>query len=224
MAKKNNQKEKIKNNNKKEQAKQKQDKKLTSEENEQKRQEKEEEKTEDKDNIENTEKSEQEEELNKEEKNEEEFEETKFDELLDKYNELNDKYLRLSAEYDNYRKRTLKEKMELIKNGGEDVLKNILPVIDNFERALNSLDEASDLDAVKEGINLIYNNFKEFLKQRGIKEIEAIDKELDTDLHEAVAQYPAKDKKKKGKIIDVIEKGYKLNEKVLRFAKVVVAQ
>lgn len=145
-----------------------------------------------------------------------------FNELQKKYNELNDKYLRLVAEYDNYRKRTLKEKMDIIKSGGEDVLKNILPVIDNFERALKSLDEASDFDALTEGVKLIYNNFKDFLKQRGVSEIEAMNLPLDTDLHEAIAQVP--NEEQKGKIIDVVEKGYKLNDKVLRFAKVVVAQ
>lgn len=159
----------------------------------------------------------QEQEINEttEEKNE-------FDELQKKYNELNDKHLRLVAEYDNYRKRTLKEKMDIIKSGGEDVLKNILPVIDNFERALKSLDEASDFDALTEGVKLIYNNFIDFLKQRGVSEIEAMNLPLDTDLHEAIAQVP--NEEQKGKIIDVVEKGYKLNDKVLRFAKVVVAQ
>ncbi len=151
-------------------------------------------------------------------------EENKIEELENKIAELNDKYIRLAAEYDNYRRRTLKEKMELIKNGGEDVLKSILPVIDNFERALKAIEESSDIDAVKEGIELIYSNFTDFLKQKGIVEIEAKDKTLDTDLHEAVAQIPAQDEESKGKIIDVIEKGYKINDKVLRFAKVVVAQ
>jgi len=146
------------------------------------------------------------------------------DELLRKYNELNDKYLRISAEYDNYRKRTLKEKMDIIKSGGEDVLKNILPVLDNFERALKSLDEAEDFDALTDGVKLIYKNFVEFLTQRGVLEIDAMDLPLDTDIHEAIAQVPSDDKEKKGKIIDVVEKGYKLNDKILRFAKVVVAQ
>ncbi|MBN2662579.1 MAG: nucleotide exchange factor GrpE [Bacteroidales bacterium] len=149
-------------------------------------------------------------------------ENNEYDELLKKYNELNDKHLRIIAEYDNYRKRTLKEKMDIIKSGGEDVLKNILPVIDNFERALKSLDEASDFDALTEGVKLIYNNFRDFLKQRGVTEIEAINMPLDTDFHEAIAQVP--NEEQKGKIIDVVEKGYKLNDKVLRFAKVVVAQ
>lgn len=145
-------------------------------------------------------------------------------ELLQKYDDLNERYLRLSAEYDNYRKRTLKEKMDLIKSGGADVLQNILPTIDNFERALKSLGESSDLEAVKEGIMLIYNTFKEFLKQRGVEEISALGLVLDTDLHEAVAQMPTELEEDKGKIIDVVEKGYKINDKVLRFSKVVVAK
>lgn len=146
------------------------------------------------------------------------------EDLLKKYNELNDKYLRLSAEYDNYRKRTLKEKMDIIKNGGVDVLKSILPVIDNFERAIKSLDEADDFEALYEGVKLIHKNFIEFLQQRGVVEIDALGQTLDTDLHEAIAQMPTDDKEQKGKIIDVVEKGYMLNEKVIRFAKVVVAQ
>ncbi len=178
--------------------------------------------------TENTEKIEEQESTNQ--STEQNSEETKSDgnnelqELAEKYKELNEKYLRLSAEYDNYRKRTLKEKMDLIKNGGEDLLKNILPTVDNFERALKSINESSDIDAVKEGLILIYNTFIEMLKQRGIEEIEALGQILDTDLHEAIAQVPADSEENKGKIIDVIEKGYKLNEKILRFAKVVVAQ
>ncbi len=158
------------------------------------------------------------------EKEETDTTEENCQELLKKYNELNDKYIRLAAEYDNYRKRTMKEKMDLIKNGGADVLENLLPVIDNFDRALKAIEESSDIDSVKEGIELIHKNFMDFLAQRGVKEIEALGKELDTDLHEAVAQMPAQDEESKGKIIDVIQKGYMLNDKVLRFAKVVVAQ
>lgn len=165
----------------------------------------------------------------KEQKESEEQESTSSEEnisaeLQKKVDELNDKYIRLAAEYDNYRRRTLKEKMELVKTGGEDILKSILPVIDNFERALKAIEESSDIDAVKKGIELIYTNFSDFLKQKGITEIEAKDLVLDTDLHEAIAQVPSTDENSKGKIIDVIEKGYKYNEKVIRFAKVVVAQ
>ncbi len=137
---------------------------------------------------------------------------------------INDKYIRLSAEFDNYRKRTLKEKMELTKSAGRDIFLSILPVVDNFERGLKSLEDTKDSDAIKEGVELIYNNFKEFLKQRGVKEIEAINTVFDTDIHEAVTQIPAPNKDLKGKVVDVIEKGYCLNEKVIRFAKVVVGQ
>jgi molecular chaperone GrpE len=138
--------------------------------------------------------------------------------------ELNDKYLRLAAEYDNYRRRTLKEKMELSKSAGEDILVNILPVMDDFERGLITIDQAKDINAVKEGIHLIYNKFLEFLKQRGIKEIEAKEKEFDTDLHEAITKIPAPNEKLKGKVVDVVEKGYYLNEKIIRFSKVVIGE
>ncbi len=147
---------------------------------------------------------------------------SKTEELQDKYNELNDKYLRLSAEFDNYRKRCLKEKTDLIKSAGEDILLNILPVMDNFERAMKSLDENPDIDSVKEGVHLIYNSFKDFLSQKGIKEIEAIGEDFDTDKHEAISQIPAPNEEQKGKVIDIVEKGYELNGKIIRFAKVVV--
>jgi molecular chaperone GrpE len=138
--------------------------------------------------------------------------------------ELNDKYLRLAAEYDNYRRRTLKEKMELSKSAGEDILVNILPVMDDFERGLGNIDKAKDIKAVKEGIKLIYNKFGEFLKQRGVKEIDAKEKEFDTDLHEAITKIPAPNDKLKGKVVDVVEKGYYLNEKIIRFSKVVIGE
>ena len=141
-----------------------------------------------------------------------------------KYDELNDRYLRLMAEFDNYRKRTLKEKMDLTKYAEEDVIKGILPVVDNMERAIKSLESATDINAVKEGIDLIYKKFQEFLEKRGIKEIEALNKELDTDLHEAVTKFAAPSEDLKGKIIDVIEKGYYLHDKVIRYAKVVVGE
>ena len=138
--------------------------------------------------------------------------------------ELNDKYLRLAAEYDNYRRRTLKERMELTKTAGEDILINILPVMDDFERALSSIDQAKEISAVKKGVQLIYTKFKDFLKQRGVKEIGAKEKEFDTDLHEAITKIPAPNKKLKGKVVDVVEKGYYLNEKVIRFSKVVIGE
>ena len=148
----------------------------------------------------------------------------KGDDLQKKYDELNDRYLRLMAEFDNYRKRTLKEKMDLTKYAEEDVIKGILPVVDNMERAIKSLESATDINAVKEGIDLIYKKFQEFLEKRGIKEIEALNKELDTDLHEAVTKFAAPSEDLKGKIIDVIEKGYYLHDKVIRYAKVVVGE
>ncbi|MFC2104310.1 nucleotide exchange factor GrpE [Bacteroidota bacterium] len=142
----------------------------------------------------------------------------------EKLAEVNNKYLRLAAEYDNYRKRTLKERMELTKNAGEDILVNLLPIMDDFERALGSIDQAKEISAVKEGVQLIYIKFKEFLKQRGVKEIESKETDFDTDLHEAITKIPAPDKKLKGKVVDVIEKGYYLNEKVIRFSKVVIGE
>lgn len=137
---------------------------------------------------------------------------------------LNDKHLRLIAEYDNFRKRTLREKMELSKNAGESILLNVLPVIDDFDRARAHLGEANDLDAVKDGIDLIYNKFQEFLKQQGVSEIETEEQEFDSEVHEAVTKIPAPSEDLKGKIIDCIQKGYKLNDKVIRYPKVVVGE
>ncbi len=138
--------------------------------------------------------------------------------------EMQDKYLRLSAEYDNYRRRTLKEKMELTKTGGEKVLLNILPVIDNLDRAMTAVQEAKDIDAIRTGIDLIFNKFQEFIKQNGIQEIPAIQAEFDTDLHEAITKIPAPSEDLKGKVVDVIEKGYYLHDKVIRFTKVVIGE
>ncbi|WP_461639802.1 nucleotide exchange factor GrpE [Labilibaculum euxinus] len=153
--------------------------------------------------------------------------EKKADELAEltiQLQEISDKYVRLSAEFDNYRKRTLKEKMELTKSGGEKILINILPVMDNFERALQSIDAAKDIDAIKDGVHLIYGNFKEFVTQNGIKEIEAVNQAFDTDIHEAITKIPAPTKELKGKVVDCVEKGYFLHDKVIRFAKVVVGE
>ena len=114
--------------------------------------------------------------------------------------------------------------MELSKSAGEDILVNILPVMDDFERGMDSMAQAKDVDAVKEGVQLIYNKFKDFLKTRGIKEIEAKEKDFDTDLHEAITKIPAPNEELKGKVVDVIEKGYYMNEKVIRFSKVVIGE
>jgi len=143
-----------------------------------------------------------------------------------KFKEINDKYLRLTAEFDNFRKRSLKEKMELIKTAGEDILLNILPVVDNFERGLKSINNSTSEEgiAIREGVELIYGKFKEFLAQRGVKEIEAIGKDFDTDLHEAITKIPAPQEDMKGKVIDVVEKGYFMHEKVIRFSKVVIGE
>lgn len=143
-------------------------------------------------------------------------------ELNLKIADINDKHLRLSAEFDNYRKRTLKEKMELTKTAGEGILKGILPVVDDFERAMLHMEDAKDIQALKDGVGLIYNKFKDFLAAQGIKEIDSKEKEFDTDLHEAITKIPAPTEAMKGKVIDCVEKGYLLNEKVIRFSKVVV--
>lgn len=138
--------------------------------------------------------------------------------------EQKDKYLRLSAEFDNYRKRTMKEKAELILNGGEKSISSILPVIDDFERAIKMMETATDVNAVKEGVELIYNKFMATLAQNGVKVIETKDKPLDTDYHEAIAVVPAPTEELKGKILDCVQTGYTLNDKVIRHAKVVVGE
>ena len=147
-----------------------------------------------------------------------------LNELKEKLDETNDKYLRLQAEFDNYRKRTLQEKMQLIENGGKDILKDLLPTLDNFERAIQSTKESTDIKAIQEGINLIYNSFKDFLHQKGVKEMEVLEKDFDSDFCEALTKIPAPKENLKGKIVDVIEKGYMLNKEVIRFAKVVVGE
>ena len=138
--------------------------------------------------------------------------------------EQKDKYLRLSAEFDNYRKRTMKEKAELILNGGEKSLSSILPVVDDFERAIKTMETATDVQAVKEGVELIYNKFMATLAQNGVKVIETKDQPLNTDYHEAIAVIPAPSEAQKGKILDCVQTGYMLNDKVIRHAKVVVGE
>lgn len=138
--------------------------------------------------------------------------------------EQKDKYLRLSAEFDNYRKRTIKEKAELILNGGEKSISSILPVIDDFERAIKTMETAKDVSAVKEGVELIYNKFMAVLAQNGVKVIETKDQPLDTDYHEAIAVIPAPSEEQKGKILDCVQTGYTLNDKVIHHAKVVVGE
>lgn len=144
--------------------------------------------------------------------------------LAEQVKEWQDKYLRLSAEFDNYRKRTLKEKMELIDTAGSEVIKSILAVIDDFDRAMAAMETATDVAAVREGVQLIHQKLMDTLKQKGLSEIEAMGKELDTDFHDAIAKVPVEEKEKKGKVIDVVQKGYQLKDKVIRFSKVVVGE
>ncbi|WP_418426137.1 nucleotide exchange factor GrpE [Alistipes sp.] len=134
-----------------------------------------------------------------------------------------DKFIRLQAEFDNYRKRTLKEKMDLVQTGGRDVLLAMLPVRDDVQRAVDAMHKSDDLEALRAGVTLISQKFTEALRQKGVTEIEVLDKEFDADLSEAVARFAAGDEKK-GKVIDVVQTGYKLGDKVLRFAKVVVGE
>ncbi len=155
---------------------------------------------------------------------EEEEEPVKEPTAEEKLAELQDRYLRLSAEYDNFRKRTLKEKIDLQKSANENLLQALLPVADDFDRAMQSVEEAKDIQAVKEGMTLILGKFIGFLNQQGVREIEAVHKEFDTDLHEAITKIPAPTKKLKGKVVDVVQKGYYLNDKVLRFSKVVIGE
>ena len=138
--------------------------------------------------------------------------------------DFKDKYIRLSAEFDNYRRRTLNEKINLTKTASESVITKLLPVIDDFDRAMTAMKETKDCDALHSGIELIYGKLNEFLTQQGVKVIDAFEKEFDTDLHEALTKIPAPKKKLKNKVVDVIEKGYTLNDKVIRFSKVVIGE
>lgn len=135
-----------------------------------------------------------------------------------------DKYLRLAAEFDNYRRRTSKEKLDLVKSAGEDILKGILPVLDDCERAIEQLEKTEASTFEKEGTGLIYSKLKSYMKSCGLEEMDVKGKEFDTDTAEAVAQFPVQDSDQKGKVIDVVQKGYTLNGKVVRFAKVVIGQ
>ena len=142
--------------------------------------------------------------------------------LKEKCDNLNDKYIRMAAEFDNYRRRTAKERLDLIATASEDFVKGILPVLDDCERAIATLKDSDDTDAAKEGTELIYKKLLAFLKSKGVEKIEAKGADFDTDYHEAVAQMPVQDKKDKNKIYDVVQEGYTLHGKVIRYAKVVV--
>ncbi len=142
----------------------------------------------------------------------------------EKLADMQDKYLRLSAEFDNYRKRTLKEKMDISRYAGEEILKNLLPIADDFERALKHIDASSGSEGLKEGIEFIYTKFRDFLKKSGITEIESLNTPFNVDLHDAVAKVPVTDESMKGKVVEVLQKGYYIKDKVLRHAKVVIGE
>ena len=169
------------------------------------------------DNSDNSEKSGESAEENKEEK-------SPLEEAQQQIEELKDKYLRSVAEFDNYRKRTLKEKAELILNGSEKAVGAVLPILDDMERAIANGEKTDDPQVLREGISLIYAKFQKVIESLGVKEIETTDADFDTDVHEAIAMVPGMGDDKKGKVLDCVQKGYKLNEKVIRHAKVAVGQ
>src|ERR1035437_146152 len=148
--------------------------------------------------------------------------EDKISEMQAKIDELNDKYLRLYSEFDNFRKRTSKEKIELIQTAGEDIFTNLLPLVDDFERAIKSNEEIPDIKIITDGVNLIYNKLKTTLAKKGLAEMKSVGEPFNTDLHEAVTNIPAPSDALKGKVVEELEKGYTLNGKVIRFAKVVI--
>lgn len=150
--------------------------------------------------------------------------EKEIEQLKESLEKEKKEYMFLMAEFENFRKRTLKEKAELIKNGGEKVLKGLLPILDDFERGIKASAEATDAKAVLEGMELIYNKLKQYLEQNGVKEMDPSDDTFDTERHEAISVVPVPDEEKKGKILDTVQKGYTINGKVLRHAKVVVGQ
>ena len=149
--------------------------------------------------------------------------EKRISELEERIAKEKDDYIRLMAEFDNFRRRTAQEKLELVSSAAADTIKGLLPVLDDFERAVKALKESEASDAAREGTELIYNKLMTYLKTKGLAVIESLGKEFDTDLHEAVAQFPVDDAEKKGKVYDVVQTGYTLNGKVIRYAKVVVA-
>ena len=169
------------------------------------------------DNSDNSEKSEEYGEENSNDK-------SPLEEAQQQIDELKDKYLRSVAEFDNYRKRTLKEKAELILNGSEKAIAAVLPILDDMERAIANGEKTEDLNVLREGMSLIYTKFQKVLESIGVKEIETADADFDTDVHEAIAMVPGMGDDKKGKVLDCVQKGYKLNDKVIRHAKVAVGQ
>lgn len=176
------------------------------------------------DATENNAEAPQEDKANDEEKQEEAEDEDPLETANKQIAELKDKYLRSVAEFDNYRKRTLKEKAELILNGGEKAITAILPIMDDLERAIANGEKTDDPKVIKEGIELIHNKFQKTLESLGVKKIETTDADFDTDVHEAIAMVPGMGDEKKGKVLDCVQTGYKLNDKVIRHAKVAVGQ
>ena len=159
----------------------------------------------------------------KEEKESAEEEKDELTILQEKNQELNDKFLRLYSEFENFRRRTAKERLDLFKTAGEEVIISMLPVLDDFERAMKSMSDSEDLKSIREGINLIYQKFVSTLSQKGLKAIEScVGKEFDVNMHEAISQVPTEEKKMKGKVLDEVEKGYMLHDKVIRYTKVVI--
>ncbi len=156
------------------------------------------------------------------EENEENLSET--DQLKQQLEASKKEYMFLMAEFDNFRKRTIKEKAEIIRNATEKAMKDLLPVVDDFERGLSAMAETTDAAAVKDGMDLIYNKFIKYLEQNGVKAIESTGTDFDTELHEAIAMVPSPDESQKGKVIDTVMKGYTINDKVIRHSKVAVAQ
>ena len=148
----------------------------------------------------------------------------KIDDLEKALEKEKKEYLFLMAEFDNFRKRTLKEKSELVKTAGEQALKGMLPILDDFERGLKAAADATDVEAVREGMELIYNKFIKYLDQNGVKAMDPEDRDFDTEKHEAISVVPVPDEDQKGKILDTVQKGYTINGKVMRHAKVVVGQ
>jgi molecular chaperone GrpE len=158
------------------------------------------------------------------EKNEDAQAENTEPSFEDKYLEANDKFLRLYAEFENFRRRTNKEKLDLISTANAGVVTDLLPIVDDFDRAIENNKTSEDIDGIKEGFTLIANKVNSILTSKGLKEMEVVNEKFDPELHEAIANIPAPTKKQKGKVIEAVEKGYYLNEKVIRYAKVVVGQ
>ncbi|MEZ5083199.1 MAG: nucleotide exchange factor GrpE [Bacteroidales bacterium] len=155
---------------------------------------------------------------------EEENKDNKIDELEEKLAETNDKFLRLYSEFDNFRKRTLKEQIELTKTASEEIIIELLPVVDDFERAMKAAEETENQSAVNEGMILIYNKLKGILEKKGLKAIKSVGEDFNTDFHEAITYIDSFDKKMKGKVVDEIERGYMLNDKVIRYTKVIIGK